>query len=116
MPCDGALPPSPGSGGLCELKGALGTIREEVMSTGEGDSTQLEVAVAADPSLGAVPSLLCDARGAARRGSPLQLEVWGPPGPPPSPAAPPPGDAAECSRTKRLRNGPVPDMKRSQVR
>lgn len=85
MPCDGALTPSPGCGCLSELKGALGTIREEVTSMGEGDSTQLEVAVAADPSLGAVPSLLCDARGAARHGSPPQLEVWGPPGPPPLP-------------------------------
>lgn len=27
---------------------------------GEGDSTQSEVAVTADPSLGTVPSLLCD--------------------------------------------------------
>lgn len=72
--------------GLCRLKGALETIREEVKSTGEGDSTQLEVAVAANPSLGVMPLLFW---GAAHRGSPLQLKPWGPPGPPVSYASPP---------------------------
>lgn len=58
------------------------------MPTGAGDSTQLEMAVAANPSLGAVPSLLCDGRGATRRRSPPQLEPRGPPRPP-SAALPP---------------------------
>lgn len=79
--------------GLCGLKGALGTIREEVKPTGEGDSTQLEVAVAANPSLGAMPLLFCDGRGAAHRGSPLQPKPQGPPGPPVGCALPP---AQQC--------------------
>lgn len=102
--------------GLCRLKGALGTIGEEVKSTGEGDSIQLEVAVAANPSLAAMPLLFCDGRGAAHRGSSLQLKPWGPPRPPVSYAPPQPSNAAEHSCTKRLQNGPMPDIKCSQVR
>lgn len=74
--------------GLSGLKGALGTIRDEVMPTGEGDSAQLEVAMTADPSLGVLPSLLFNGRGAACRRSFPQPEPWGLPGPP-SAAAPP---------------------------
>lgn len=69
--------------GPCGLKGALGTIREEVVPAGEGDSTQLGVAVAADPSLprpGCCPPQVPPAAGAT-----------GPPGPPS--AVPPPSPA-----------------------
>lgn len=92
--------------GLCRLKGALGTIGEEVKSTGEGDSTQLEVAVAANPSLAAMPLLFCDGRGAAHRGSSLQLKPWGPPRPPVSYAPPSPAMLLSTPAQKGFKTAP----------